>query len=426
MAGPQRARLDQALTGAHEQPVSDAVREWSRCSRIMRTIAIALENASPAMRAEIGGRTGPAIDAAFKRSADGMTQKSVDLSTGSMALQRAADAMAAARAEQQYLDDHPLTEPAPYVPGPGPRTDEDIAKEAAAKQAQDNYAAAYADQEARAKAKADHMDQVYAESTAVMKQIHGVPDREPPGQPTSSGGAGGGGGSAPFRPPVSGGSGSGTTGHGATISYPPTDGGNHGGNHGNATGSGTGASPTTDGTLVGAPQGGITIEQPGLAPGVIGSVAPNGSTGGTGLGLAGAAAGGIGGGLLGTGLATGGIRGGLTPVVTGSGTAAGGVRGIGATSRSGAAGALGRSGAVGSGATPTGRGSAARASGVASGRGTAGRAAGSRGAAGGRGTGSAGGRGGRNKDEKKGRRDLFDTAAEDWLDDEEAAPGVLD
>jgi hypothetical protein len=426
MAGPQRARLDQALTGAHEPPVSGAVREWSRCSRIMRTIAIALENASPAMRAEIGGQTGPAIDAAFKRSAEGMTQKSVDLSNGSMALQRAADAMASARAEQRYLDDHPLTEPTPYVPGPGPRTDEDIAKEAAATQAQNDYAAAYADQEARAKAKADHMDQVYAESTAVMKQIHGVPDREPPDEPTSSGGTGGGGGGAPFRHPVSGGGGSGSTGHGSTISYPPTDGGHHnGGNHGNDTGSGT-ETGSTSGTLLGAPQGGLTIEQPGLAPGAFGSVAPSGSTGGTGLGLAGAAAGGIGGGLLGTGLATGGIRGGLTPMVTGSGTAASGVRGIGATSRSGAAGTLGRSGAAGTGATSTGRGSAARSSGVASGRGTTGRGAGSRGAAGGRGTGSAGGRGGRKKDEKKGRRDAFDTVAEDWLDDDEAAPGVLD
>lgn len=407
MTGPQRARLDQALSGAHDGAVEASAREWQICVGILQEIATRLESASPEVKREIGGQTGPAIDAAFKRSSEGMTQKAEDLARGGVALQQAANAIATARAEQQYLDAHPLTEPAPYVPGPGPRTDQDIAKEAAAQQAHNDYAAAYADQEARAKAKADHMDQVYAESTAVMKQIHGVPDREPPGQPTSSGGAGGGGGGgggAPFRHPVSGG-GSGTTGHGSTISYPPTDGGNHdGGNHGNDPGSGTETSPTSDGTLVGAPQGGLTIEQPGPAPGGIGSAAPSGATGGTGLGLAGAAAGGIGGGLLGTGLATGGIRGGPTPVVTGSGTAASGVRSIGATSRSGAAGALGRSGAVGSGATSTGR----------------------RGAAGGRGTGPAGGRGGRKKDEKKGRRDPFDTVAEDWLDDEEAAPGVLD
>ncbi|MBI2243178.1 MAG: hypothetical protein HYU55_04270, partial [Nocardioides sp.] len=46
---------------------------------------------------------------------------------------------------------------------------------------------------------------------------------------------------------------------------------------------------------------------------------------------------------------------------------------------------------------------------------------------GGRGTGAAAGaRSGRKQDDRHGGRDPFDTVAEDWIDDEEVAPGVLD
>jgi hypothetical protein len=438
MAGPQRARLDQALTGAHAHAVTTSSREWTRCVGILQEIAAALLVASPQVKREIGGRTGPAIDAAFQRSSDAMTRRAADLAKGSAALQSAADAIAAALAEQEYLAGHPLKEPTPYVAGPGPRTDEDIAKEAAARQAQSDYDAAYADQEARAKARADHLDEVFARSTAVMKDIHQVPDPEPSTSGSGSNGSGGGGGATPLQHMAATSGGSGPRNPGPTITYSPDgDGAGAGsGDHHAATG-GPGTTPAPGGT--GAPQGGSTIEIPGRTPGIGPSSGPVpvGSTGGLGLGLAGAAAGGIGGSLLGTGLAAGGLRGGLTPVVTGPGTAAGGVRGIGATSRAGVSGTLGRPGgvaAVGSGtgtAGTTGRGTAARSSGVASGRGTTGRGPGSRGAAGsrgagGRGTGStAGGRSGR-KTDQRGRHDPFDTVAEDWVDHEEPAPGVLD
>lgn len=436
MSGPQRARLDRALAGAHEDAVTSSAREWVRCVGILHDIAAALDGASPEVRREIGGRTGPAIDAAFQRSSQGMVRRADDLVQGSTALQAAAEAIGAARAEQEQLRQQPLTAPAPYVAGPGPRTDEDIAREAAARQAQRDYDLAYADQEARAQARADHLDRVFAASTATMKDIHKVPDPEPSGSGsgTSGGSGAGSGGAVPH--PVPAGGGSGPRGDGASPTRPPGGSGDGSGHHHPGTHGTHSVPPPPAPGDVGVPQGGSAVGVPGPTPvGALGGAVPVGGPGGLGLGLAGAAAGGLGGGLLGTGLAAGGIRGGVAgPIVTAPGTAAGGVRGIGATSRAGVTGALGRPGGVaaaGSGPGSTGRGTAVRSSGVASGRGT-GRGAGGRGAAGARGSGgrgtgaAAGARSGRKQDDRPGGRDPFDTVAEDWIDDEEVAPGVLD
>src|SRR4051812_27419638 len=171
--GPQRARLDTALTGAHDGAVGDSAEEWVRCITIMRQISWALTAASPEVKAQIGGQTGPAIDAAFARSSEGMSKKAAQLDKGSVALRGAADAIRVARQEQQALAAQPLTEPGPYHRPVGPPTDQDLQDEAQNRQAHAQYDAAFADQERRAKEKADHMDRVFEHSTAVMKEIHG-------------------------------------------------------------------------------------------------------------------------------------------------------------------------------------------------------------------------------------------------------------
>lgn len=437
-AGPQRARLDTALTGAFESAVEASSAEWNRCVSHLWRISAALETASPAVKEQIGGQTGPAIDAAFARSSQGMTAKAEELAKGTTALRSAANAIHDARQEQQALSAQPLSEPGPYHKPVGPPTDQDLQDEAENRQAHARYSAAFADQERRAQEKADHMDRVFEHSTAVMKEIHRIPDPEPKphgGDPGGGGPAGGGSG------PAGGGRAPGPAGapndpRNPTPYHPP-------GPHGPGPGltpyqPGPGLTPYQPGPGGAAPQGGTPFEYtPGSGTGQVPVSGSSGLSGNAGLGVAGAAAGGIGGGMLASGMAAGGIRGGLTPVVASPGTAASGVRGIGATGRAGVSGALGRAG--GTSVTPTsaaaGRGTAAAragasrtgAGGTAAGRNAAGKAGGRGAGARGSGTGGAAtGRGGRRKDDEKGRkRDLFD-AAEDWIDDEDAAPGVID
>lgn len=435
--GPQRARLDTALTGAHENVVGDHSIEWTNCVRTMTTISRALLTASPEVKEKIGGETGPAIDRAFAKSAQGMQAKAQELVRGSGALQAASEVIRQARQEQASLDADTREKPGEYHPPVGQPTDEDLQKEAANKQAHAAYDAWNADQERRAQIQADRMDKVFGDSTQVMKDIHGEPDI-PPRNGTPGGGSDGpGGGSAPgpAHAPAPAGGGSGPRSPQPPTPYdPPGPGGNPG--PGYQPGPGGGPIPTPGG---GAPQGGSPLPidyVPGGGSGIPGTVGSGSSApGGLGsaAGVAGAAAGGLGGGVLASGLAAG-LRGGLTssPVVAAPGTAASGVRGIGATGRTGISGALGGKPGVsavspGAGGTAAGRGTAA-SRGSAAGRGGGGASGaagrGSRSGAGAGGT--AAGRGGRRKDDEKGRkRDLFD-ASEDWVDDEDAAPSVID
>lgn len=425
--GPQRARLDRAVNGAIDSAVDDSSFEWRRCASIMDQIATALVQASPTVKEEIGGQTGPAVDAAFTRSADGMSKKRADLMKGVTALDQAAEVIRASRQEQQALAGQPLSEPAPYRAPSGQPTEQDLQEEAQSRQAHADYAAAFADQERRAKEQADRMDRVFEHSTAVMKEIHGVPDPEPrdAGGGGGAGGSGGGGGVTP------------ASGPGA-----PATGGPHGGRppgaHGPSGPHGPGLTPYQPGSggpvpVIGgaAPQGGGTPFEytPGSGAGQVPiSSASGGVSGAAGLGVVGAAGGALGGGMLATGLAAGGLRGGAVPVVAGPGTAASGVRGIGATARSGVSGALGRVGggapgaAVGQTPASTARNGSRTGAGSRTGTGSrVGRGAGTAGA-----TGAAGAGGRRGKDDEKRRQGELYDVAEDWVDDEDAAPGVLD
>ncbi|MGY2702197.1 hypothetical protein [Nocardioides sp. HB32] len=432
--GPQRARLDRALHGANDGDIDRHASEWEYCQGILQQIGTALLTASPEVKQKIGGRTGPAVDAAFNRSATSMSDKSTELGAGAQALRNAADVIRSAKIEQDDLARHPLSEPPPYHAPVGPPTRADIQAESQNRQAHSNYQAAYDDQEARAKKQADAMDRVFGHSATTMKQIHGEPDPKPAGSSGGgTGGASGGGASGGSGGSVTAGGGGGPRSVDGPTYYPGSPGTGTTGTtgHPGSPVPGPGYVPAGGGPG-GAPQGGGPVGPistpaaggtPGGTPGATGGTSGGSIGAGTGLGLAGAAAGGAAGGLLGTGLSAGGLRGGaVSPVVTSSGTAASGVRGIGATSRTGVTGPLGRPG--GAGAVSSGSGSGR--SGAASAAGRRGTTGGSRGAAGGRGTGAASGRGGRGgKDDKRRKRDVFDTGDE-WVEDEDAAPGVLD
>jgi hypothetical protein len=440
MAGPEETRLIQALQGANPGKASGGAKDWSACAELLDSVAASLAVAQlPVGAGDAGEQTAKAITESFHRSAKAMSERAGKMRQGTTALQDASQVITTANEAHIALGPEP-TAPT-YTPHEDPSSEAGIKKHNAFLADQAAYDAEREHREKVSQREADRMDTVFAKSSATMKDIHGIPDPPPP--PPGYGGTGGGStphAGTPHSPTRGDTGGTHPTGQWQPP-RPPADTGTDtgvGDGIGTATGTGTGTDTGTAGGG-GGPQGNPGIDyqpNPGSTPGPpvgTGTGIGGGLTPTTGLGVAGAAAGGIGGGLLGAGLTTGGIRG-TTPVVTSPGTSASGVRGIGATARSGVSGTLGRSGgaaAVSSGSSARGTGARAGATAVGRGtsaRGAAGRGADSRGAAGGRGgaAGStAGGRSGRSKDEKKGRRDPFDVE-EEWVDDEGAAPGVLD
>jgi hypothetical protein len=455
--GPEAERLTRAVTNAEPETVDAASREWEACARVLKTVSDYLDSASGTVRSAIGGETGPAVDAAFRRSAGAMDARSTVLLHGSQALRGASAALQKAKDEEAKLRDIPV--PTAYRAPLGNPTDEELHQQAQSKAREQQAASALADQEAKARAEADRLDAELARSTDTMKQIHGEPDPPPPPidpprtpTPASNGGSSAGmTGHAVSAPQLHG-----SGGHPSSdlvfthptkdpqVEYTPIGGGGDTGAPGGGDpGGGDPGGSSPSGTPTGFPSSPISSSELGT-PG----------SSGAGPGVAGATAGGMAAGLIGAKL-SGVLKGGLLPSSGGAGTAAGrgtaasAVRGIGSSARTGGAGTLGRSGAA-PGASTAGRGAAGRAGGAAaagksaaggagaagksasggrSGAGASGRSgsgAGGRGGSGGRGGAGVAGRSARGKDDEKGKKhELFDVG-EDWVDDEGAAPGVLD
>ncbi|MFA6297803.1 MAG: hypothetical protein WC642_01465 [Nocardioides sp.] len=423
VTGPQQMRLEQALAGASETALHGAGREWQRCSELLGRVADALDRAALAEKS-VGGQTGPAMATAFRTSATGMRAKQDEIMKGMVALGLAADAVEAARATHINMDkDHPLKpNPGPYRPPPGPNDGEDLPLRAAHQVKVGKYEQSLLDREEAARKAADDLDTEYARATDKMKQIHGIPDPvQPPESPQGPSGPPAGatpppGGRTPLPTP-----GVHTVGTSSVHTVHPTT------HHTHPTTSETHNPTTTTVPPVFDPtQPTVTqpVPDPVTTSSTPGSTGVTGGAGGVSAPLAGGLGVVAGGGLAGAAIS--GIRGGFAPASAAAGAPA---RPIGSTTRAGAPGALGRGGAAGAG-SPTSR--------PTGGRGTGGRggAAGAGGGAGGRGSrrsgaaaagGAAAGRRGGKKDQgEQGRdRDLFDDGQE-WIDDAEAAPGVID
>ncbi|GAA4697157.1 hypothetical protein [Nocardioides conyzicola] len=430
--GPQVERLNKAVLGTDPAVVNNAAIEWSRCRDILETVSTYLSQASGTVKWAIGGETGPAVDAAFQRSAAAMSAKSVVLKDAVQALVDAGAAMHVAQQAAATMQD--MDQPTPYT-APGDADDTQLAKEAKSKADQKAFAKAFAEQEEKARIEADQLEATFTKSAATMKKIHGEPD--PPKVPKPAKQQPGG---------SNGGSSGGTTGHAITPTHLQGPTGHHGTEIGlvhqphHTVGFEQVLThhhhevPTTTGeNTTETPASSIDYEP------VSGSASGSGL--GSALGVGGATAGGMAAGLIGAKL-TGALKGGLFPTsggaaagTAGRGTAASAVKGIGASARTGGAGTLGRSGAAAAGAQGksaagagrSGAGAGAGRSGAGAGRSGAGAGrSGGRGGAGGRSGAGPTGRSGRNKDDEKGKKkELFDVA-EDWIDDEGAAPGVLD
>ena len=395
--GPQRARLDSAVDTASATGVTGASEEWRRCATLLAEVAKALDGAAAT---DVRGNTGTSMKDAFTHSAGSVRKKIERLDAGRRALTDAHAAIARARQDRVALDaDAPgMSDPGTFRPDPEKTPEENQTARGLHQGAVNDYWDRYAKREAEARRIADVLDTRYADSVAVMKQIHGEPDRT------------------------------------RTDHTERTDRGTERG-----TERGTAPAPVEPGPAV-RPPGSI---DPGHPPGPVDPSAPSDPAAGGhlpgGLTTGGLTTGGlaVGGGLAGFGLANA-IRGGLAG--PGQAVRPGPVRPIGSTSRAAVSGTLGRSGAAGTGSPGSARTTSGR--GVGGSRGAVGRGVGGAAQAGTRGTpqgsargsgtrgagaGATGGRrGGANDDEeRRSDRDLFDDG-QDWVDDEGAASGVLD
>ncbi|WP_114422333.1 hypothetical protein [Nocardioides houyundeii] len=488
MSGPQRARLDEALTGARPTLIGSSGGDWMTTKDVLDSVADYLKNMGPKMRDAvdqgINTETGAAIEAAFLATAEVMSQKGGDFQSGGQALDRASAALAAAVQVKKELDADPLSPPAAFVPNP----EWDEAKKGLEKGKHDALVTAHSDavaaQEEKARAAVDNIFDEFEVAAATMKKIHGEPDL-PPVQPP--------GPQAPAnRPPLSNGGGGGGPQDGAVIgTLPPHEPLPPKGPHiPQAPGDPSVPPPLTppldppdlyDPPSPQPPHGPNPTPTPhptpsptppGSEPGVIGressgnpyNPVPGGSgaqvsgspaVAGPSGGSAGAFGGAVAGGAMGASVrgASVGASGSVRPGATGN------VKPIGSTSKAAGSSTLGKSGAVGSpsrggaatgASSRAGTGSASRgaaagggsraaaaggrgATGSASGRGSSGGRSGAAGAGGGAraagrsGAGAAAGgaaRGGSKKQDAQDRDHLI--YDQDWLDDEGTAPGVLD
>ncbi len=430
MLGPQQQRLQNYVANADPEPLHGASSQWAQAESLLRRLSIQLD----AKAKEFGdpekfsGGTATAASTAFGHSAKKMNDRADQMHDGSEAFRRAANAVHTAKQASHgfaaHADGQPPKQPADLT---------DVQAQKDWKTHSNQFWNHYDKSETAAGDVITALTQNHTEQAAVFAKIHGeTPPPPPPPPPTGHHPVNTGTPTTPTHVPV----GQPTDNHNDNW-HVDDDNDNDDGTHIPEPPTGDPGPPDlphpTPPVDPGVPQGpGGTQGSPFPAgPGVPGGAGGNvGAIGGGAgaVGGVGAVAGGALGGAAAAGLAgsmSGGLNG-LTPVGAGGvrgGLSSSGVRGIGASSRTGVGSVLGRgtggSGRAGAGGMAGRNGGRSGSKGAGS-RGTRGRA-GSRGA----GAGAGGGRNGKDKKRQGEERDLFDDGA-DWIDDEDAAPGVLD
>jgi hypothetical protein len=429
--GPQQQRLAAYVANADPEPLHGASNQWSQAETLLRRLSVQLS----ARAKEFGdpekfsGNTATAAVTAFNNSAKKMNERADQMHDGSEAFRRAGNAVHNAKQASKGFEAH-----AGQQPPQQPADLSDVKAQKDWKTDSTTFWNHYDKSETAAGDVITALTQNHTEQAAVFAKIHGeTPPPPPPPPPTGHNPVNTGTPTTPTHVPV----GQPTNPHDAVWdpanhdhddtpddpnhpdppprdpgipgrpTPPPVDPGvpqGPGGAQGSPFPAGSGV-PTGGVGSVGSIGGGAG------AAGGVGAVAGGALGGAAAAGLAGSMSGGLNG-LMSAG---GGVRGGLS---------SSGVRGIGATSRTGVGSVLGR-GAGAGGRAGTG-GMAGRNGGRGGSKGAGSR--GSRGRAGARGAAGAGAGSGRNGKDKKRtgeERDLFDDGA-DWIDDEDAAPGVLD
>lgn len=402
--GPQELRLDTYVAGGSVASIRHSAHVWAQGQRVLERLATALETVKPQLDEKFGPQTGPAAAAAFAKVARNVRDQAAEMEHASGALTTAADALHDAQTTHERLGNAPGSPPPNASQKAGESAEAFHLRQRDVTASQQHYAAESAQRERQSQAAIHTVDSKYQHAIQVMEGIHGQPARH------TSGSSGSGTDGVPHRSVP----GATSTTVGPTGSaWHPTTGGHDtptttthdgGGHHTGPSGPGGTDTPAYDDP--GVPQG------PGSAdPTPPGSTSPGGvpfgPVGGLHLGPVATSP------ALGT-LLSGGIVGGTTAMTNGLtnamratplATLTAEEQAALSASRTGVAGGVsGRGGAVGMTGTSrsTGRGST-------------------------RGVGAgAGGRGDRGRKRKRGPGTDFFEDADDWVDDDEASPAVLD
>jgi hypothetical protein len=409
--GPHEARLDTYVAGGSVSNIRHAAQVWDKGQKVLEDLATALDSAKPHLMNRFGPQTGPAAVAAFAKVAHNVRSQAAEMQKAVSALKSAGDALEDAQTMHQHLGNAPASPPADPSQKAGETAEAFHLRQRDTNAAQSHYASVLADRESKSQQATQDVDTKYEHAISVMENIHGQP------RTTTGGGGAGGGGAVPggALPPGPGRTNGG--GHRPTVltGGHVTDGTHTGGTD---TGGGT---TTAGGTDTGGTDAPPTYGDPGASqgpghpggtpyPGDPGETTPpgglpSGTTGPTGPSATSTAVGGV---------LSGGILGGTSSLSSAMrSTVSSGMLSRSALSAEEqallASRATGTSGATG--AATAGRGGAVGMTG--SGRGGAGGA-------------GAGGRGDRGRKKKKANGVDFFEDNDDWVDDDEAAPGVLD
>jgi hypothetical protein len=408
--GPHELRLDTYVTGGSVDTIRHSAKVWTEGQRVLERLATALETAKPQLMDKFGPQTGPAAAAAFEKVAGNVRDQAKEMQRASTALTTAADALQDAQTTHQQLGNAPASPPADATQKSGESAEAFHLRQRDVTSAQNHYATVSAQREQQSQRATHGVDTKYDDAIKVMESIHGQPARSGHGTGVSGGG-GIPGGSVP--PPSSSAAssspdsswlssrGGGPTGHHTGAPDP-----GHVTSTGDPNGSGNphrnvDAPPAYDDP--GVPQGPGYSNPGSVAPGsqtVPGRTVP--TSPGVPVSLGPNATSTMAGGFLSTGI-VGGTSGLTNAMRTGAVTTA--------PAEEPAAVAASRT-----------TGSAGTSAGAVAGRGGA---VGMTSRSGMRGAG-AGGRGDRGKKRKRQSDTDFYDDGDEWLDDDETSPGVLD
>jgi hypothetical protein len=400
-------RLDSYVSNGNVDNIRYSAKVWDHGHTALERLAQALESAKPHLLHRFGPQTGPAAVAAFATVAKNVRAQAAEMQKASTALTTAGNALEDAQSTHHGLGNAPSSPPSDPTQKSGETAESFHTRQRQANGAQSQYATEYAERERKAQTAISTVDTHYQHAIKVMEGIHGQPPSQTHGTGTGSG-TSVPSGSVPGRGndgvPGGGilvGPGPGTGhGHGPTATV-PTDPGHPGypGGPGHPGHPGDPGGPGWPGGHPGSPQGpGFPGETPpgatppggqpaqvppGGAQVPVGTPGPSTMLGGT---LSGTMIGGAS--SLSGALRTSAMSTALTQEEVLAASRANGATGVGA-------GAGARGGAAG--ATGTGRGGGA----------------------------GAGGRGDRGRKRRRTSGIDFFEDNDDWLDEDEASPGVL-
>ena len=199
--GPNEKKLREAIVTANFNPAVDRSLQWAYGGLDLKFVGTGLRDTAPKLgEYGITGETAEAANAAFLRLADEMDKHWKEMEKASKALSEAADAFWDA---EQVARDLPLSA---AVADPGafqydPNSSKDLETQ---KLDHGKDASAYSqDVAAREKAFGDaltHVDTVYLQSSKTLAEVHGMEPPAEPGSTPGGGGPGGGGGYPPIGP----------------------------------------------------------------------------------------------------------------------------------------------------------------------------------------------------------------------------------